>query len=117
MLKQLSFGLFFLTASALAQTPPAQPTPSVAPSQPPAVTPSQTPGAAPPGAVPPGAAPVLGGPPPTLGASPVGGLSPCENMIGAERDKCLQADSAAAGGTRAPVTTWPQNAPPTGTMR
>lgn len=112
MLKQLSFGLLFLAGSALAQTPPAQPTPSVTPSETPAVTPSQTPSA-----VPPGAAPVLGGPPPALGASPVGGLSPCENMIGAERDKCLQADSAAAGGTRAPVTPWPQNTPPTGTVR
>jgi hypothetical protein len=104
MLKQLSFGLLFLAGSALAQTPPAQPTPSL--------TPQQTPSP-----VPPGTAPILGGPPPTLGASPVGGLSPCENMIGAERDKCLQADSAAAGGTRAPVTTWPQNTPPTGTVR
>jgi hypothetical protein len=112
MLRQLSVALSFLAGTALAQTPPGETTPSVAPSQTPVVTPSQTPSA-----VPPGTAPVLGGPPPTLGASPVGGLSPCENMIGAERDKCLQADSAVAGGTRAPVTTWPQNTPPTGTVR
>ncbi len=111
MLKPLSVALFVLAGQALAQIPPAQPTPSV--------TPSQTPSP-----VPPGAAPVFGGPPPALGASPVGGLSRCENLIGAERDKCLQADSAAAGGTNpipatspTPGTAWPQNTPPTGTVR
>ena len=106
MLKQLSVALLFLAGSALAHTQPGQTTPSV--------TPSQTPSP-----VAPGTAPVLGGPPPTLGASPVGGLSRCENLIGAERDKCLQADSAAAGGTApTPGTTWPQNTPPTtGTVR
>jgi hypothetical protein len=112
MLKQLSVALSFLAGTALAQTQPGQTTPSVTPSQTPAVTPSQTPGP-----VPPGAAPVLGGPPPTLGASPVGGLSPCENMIGAERDKCLQAGSAAVGGTQAPMPSGPQYAPPTGSVR
>src|SRR5687767_9345316 len=108
MLKQLSLGLLFVAGAALSQTPPTQPTPSVTPSETPAITPSQTPSA-----VPPGAAPVFGGPPPTLGASPVGGLSPCENMIGAERDKCLQAGSAAVGGTQAPMPSGPQYAPPT----
>jgi len=111
MLKLLSLALSFVASTALAQTQPGQTTPSVTPSQTPAVTPSQTPSAVP-------GSPVFGGPPPTLGASPVGGISRCENMIGAERDKCLQADSAAAGATsQPPVTTWPQTPAPTGTVR
>lgn len=111
MLKPLSAALWFVACSALAQTPE-QTTPSVTPSQTPATTPSPNPAP-----VPPGVAPVLGGPPPALGATTVGGLSRCENMIGAERDTCLQAPSAAAGATsQPPASAWPQTPPPTGTV-
>lgn len=109
MLKPLSGALSFLAAvTVLAQTQPDQSTPSVPPMQTPGVTPPQ-----PPSSVPPGSAPVVGGPPPTLGSRPVGGLNPCENMIGAERDNCLQAGNTAAGAsTQPPGTTWPQDPPP-----
>ena len=106
MLKPLSAALSFLVAAtALAQILPDQATPST----PPNPTPST---------VTPGTAPTLGGPPPGLGSRPVGGLNPCENMIGAERDNCLQAGSAAAGSsTQPPGATWPQDTRPTGTVR
>ena len=106
MLKPLSAALSFLAAAtALAQTQPDQATPSVPPTQTPSTVTPATP-------------PTLGGPPPALGSSPVGGLNPCENLIGAERDKCLQACNAATGGsTQPPGTTWPQTTPPTGTVR
>ena len=106
MLKPLSAALSFLAAAtALAQTQADQAPPSVPPTQ----TPST---------VTLGTAPSLGGPPPALGSRPVGGLSPCENMIGAERDNCLQAGNPATGGsTQPPRTTLPQDTPPTGTVR
>ena len=106
MLKPLSAALSFLAAAtALAQTQPDQATPSVPPTQTPSTVTPATP-------------PTLGGPPPALGSRPVGGLNPCENLIGAERDKCLQAGIAATGGsTQPPGTTWPQTTPPTGTVR
>ena len=86
MLKPLSAALSFLAAAtALAQTQPDQATPSVPPTQTPSTVTPATP-------------PTLGGPPPALGSRPVGGLNPCENLIGAERDKCLQAGNAATGG-------------------
>ena len=73
--------------------------------------------------------PVIGGPPPAIG-----GLSPCENMIGLERDNCLKDErarlgntggrSAGAGGTHAPGSTGtghgsagPQNTAPSGSTR
>ena len=106
MLKPLSAAaLSCLAATALAQIRPDQATPSIPP------TPTPSP-------MTPGTAPTLGGPPPTLGSRPVGGLNRCENMIGTERDNCLQAGSAAAGGsTQPPGTTWPQDTRPTDTVR
>jgi hypothetical protein len=55
--------------------------PSAMPSQSPSVTPSQTPSAATPSA-----------------PRPVGGMSQCQNLIGADRDKCLQDERAATTG-------------------
>jgi hypothetical protein len=112
MLKPLSAALSFLAAAtALAQTQADQ--------APPSVPPTQTPSTATPGTTATrGTAPTLGGPPPALGSRPVGGLNPCENMIGAERDNCLQAGNPATGGsTQPPRTTLPQDTPPTGTVR
>lgn len=104
MLKPLSAALCFIAGTVLAQTQPDQATPTV----PPSPTPST---------VPPSTTPPFGGPPPGLGTTTVGGLSRCENMIGAERDRCLQTDSAAAGGSnQPPATAWPQDNPPTGTV-
>ena len=108
MLKPLSAALWFVASTALAQMQPPQTTPSVTPYQTPTATPAPVPGTG----------RVFGGPPPALGSTPVGGISPCENMIGAERDKCLQADNAAAGATsQPPASAWPQNTPPTRTVR
>jgi hypothetical protein len=66
-------------------------TPSVAPSQTPSVTPSET---------------------------PVGGLSKCENLLGFEKDKCLQQERAGTGSTGTGAsTTGPQYTAPSGTVR
>lgn len=97
MLKAISLTAAWLimTGQALAQTAqPDAPTPSISPSDTP---PMQS-------------APVIGGPPPAIV-----GLSPCENLIGLERDNCLKDErarigntggrSAGAGGTHAPGST------------
>ena len=107
MLKILSAALFLAMASAAL----AQSTPYVTPSQTPAVTPSQAPAITP-------------------SQTSVGGLGKCENMIGAEKDKCLQDERARAAGTgasnaapAAPATgmgkdtTDPRYTPPAGTVR
>jgi hypothetical protein len=130
-----------------ATTPSVTPsqTPAITPSQTPAITPSQTPSVVPqsPSAIPqtpnitsetpnintPGAAPVIGGPAPAIVGNPaVGGLSACENLIGVQREQCLQTQSsgrpAGAGGSHAPGSTGtgagtmgPQNTAPAGSVR
>lgn len=90
-----------LTAAALlaiAGAAFAQSTPSVTPSQTPAVTPSQTP------SVTPSQAPVVT-PTPVPPPAAVGGLSRCENMIGADKDACLQQERAGTGSTAPGSTT------------
>ena len=79
--------------------------PSVTPSQSPSVTPSQTPSATP--------APSSGAKAPTAPRA-VGGMSQCQNLIGADRDKCLQDERAATLGGGAGAGT---SAPPGGSMR
>jgi hypothetical protein len=151
MLKILSAAtLLAIAAASFAQTTqPGQTTPSVTPSDTPAVTPSQTPAVTPsqtppsqqapivsppsgaPVVSPPSGAPVVGGPAPTVGRieeRAVGGLSKCENMLGFEKEKCLQDEQrAATGATTAPgattvpgstgmgttTPTVPQTTPPT----
>ena len=77
-----------VTPSQAPAVTPSQP-PPVTPSQSPAVTPSQTPSVASPNA-----------------PRPVGGMSQCQNLIGADRDKCLQDERAATtGGAGAGTTT------------
>ena len=100
--------LLFFAGAALAQTTqPGETTPSVTPSQTPAVTPSQTP------AVIPQSQPPTTQPPTAIAP---GGMSQCQNMIGAERDKCLQEEKkpAAVGATG---TTGEQKTAPAGSMR
>ena len=85
--------LLALAGAAFAQATPGTPssTPSTTPSQTPAITPSQTPAVTPsqsPSAFPSPTAP-----------SAIGGLSRCENMIGAERDNCQRNERAAGGST------------------
>jgi hypothetical protein len=79
-------------AQSTSQTPSVTPsqTPSVTPSQTPSVTPSQTP------SVTPSQTPSV-----TSSQTPsaVGGLSRCENLIGIERDKCMQDERAGTGST------------------
>jgi hypothetical protein len=97
----------------------AQSTPSVTPSDTPSVTPSQTP------SVTPSQAPTVTQTPITP-PSAVGGLGKCENLIGSEKDKCLQEERAGAatgstapGSTTSGTSTQP-TAPigsPTGTVR
>jgi len=70
-------------------TPPSA-SPSVTPSQTPAVTPSQTPSQTP---------SVSSTPTPVTPPSTVGGLSKCENMIGSDKDTCLQQERAGTGST------------------
>jgi len=63
--------------------------------------------------------------PPAMGERAVGGLSKCENLIGLEREKCLQEEragsgstdsrSAGAGGSQAPGKGTEPTAP--GTVR
>lgn len=126
MLKALAIAisLAFVTATFAQSTQPGETTPSVTPSETPSVTPSQTPSTTPsqsPSVIPPSVPPA------------VGGLSRCENLIGLERDKCLQGEPAAAsvggraagaGGSHAPGSTGtgagtmgPQNTAPAGTLR
>ena len=125
--------LAIAAASFAQTTQPGQTTPSVTPSDTPAVTPSQTPAVTPsqtppsqqapivspqsgapivsppsgaPVVSPPSGAPVVGLPAPTVGRieeRAVGGLSKCENMLGFEKEKCLQDEQrAATGATTAP---------------
>jgi hypothetical protein len=117
MLKIPSAATLLVIASvSLAQTAqPGQATPSVTPSQTPIVTPSQAPAVTPSQApvINPqvDSAPVVGGPAPTIGgieSRPIVGLSPCENLLAFEREKCLQAErSAATGATTTPPTSVP----------
>jgi hypothetical protein len=91
------------------QTPSVTPsqTPSVTPSQTPSVTPSQTP------SVTPSQTPSV-----TPSETPVGGLSKCENLLGFDKDKCLQQERAGTGGTGTSTGTMgPQNTAPSGTVR
>jgi hypothetical protein len=117
-----SAALLVLASAAFAQpqpgvTPPSvtpSDTPAVTPSQSPSVTPSETPSVTPsqsPSAPPSETLPVTpsqspsvqsGGISPTT-PRPVGGMSQCQNMIGADRDKCLQEERAASGATAPPA--------------
>ena len=125
-----------LASAAIAQTAqPGQTTPSVTPSDTPAVTPSQSPSVTPSQSpiVTPSQSPVVTPsqtpivtpsqtPIVTPSQSPlIGGLGKCENMIGLEKDKCLQEGRAAgAGGTHAPGSTGTMGSQPTtpaGTIR
>ena len=108
--------LLFFAGAALAQTTqPGQTTPSVTPSETPAVTPSQTP------AVSPSQTPAVipQSQPPTAQQAPMvvapGGMSQCQNMIGAERDTCLQKEKQPAG--TGSSTAGPQNTAPAGSIR
>jgi hypothetical protein len=133
MLKIFSVAALLAVASVtFAQTQPQQPgqaTPGVAPSDTPAVTPSQTPAVTPSQtpAVTPSQTPYVNPsatPPAVGGPAPIGGLSKCENMIGLDKDKCLQDQRAGTGstgtgaGTTAPQNTAPtQNTAPAGSIR
>ena len=105
--------LLALASAAYAQpqsglTPPSitpSDTPAVTPSQSPSVTPSQAPSATP--------SPSSGATAPTAPRA-VGGMSQCQNLIGADRDKCLQDERAATTGSGAGAGT---SAPPAGSMR
>lgn len=87
-------------------TPPST-SPSVTPSESPVVTPSQTPYVTPSQtpAVSPSQTPAITSSPsatipgPVTPRSAVGGLSKCENMIGADKDSCLQQERAGTGST------------------
>ena len=133
MLRILSALMLVGIASAsLAQsTQSEQTTPSIKPSDTPVVTPSQTPAVTPsqtPSVTPSTGAPIVGGaaPAPVIEQRSVGGLSKCENALAFEREKCLQDERAAAGGSMAPQNTAPapqntapapQNTAPAGTVR
>jgi hypothetical protein len=83
MLKTFSTAALLAVAGAVfAQTTPSQ-TPAVTPSQGPIVSPS-----------------------PVTPPAAVGGLSRCENLIGLERDSCMQQQRAGTGST-APGSTAP----------
>ena len=120
MRKLPSLVLVVFAGAAFAQTTqPGQTTPSVTPSQTPSVTPSQTPAVSPsqtPAVIPPSQPPTVQTPtvqPPTAVAP--GGMSQCQNLIGADRDACLQRERqpAATGSGSAP----PQNTAPAGSIR
>lgn len=101
--------LLALASAAYAQpqsglTPPSI-TPSDTPSQSPSVTPSQAPSATP--------SPSSGATAPTAPRA-VGGMSQCQNLIGADRDKCLQDERTATMGSGAGAGT---SAPPAGSIR
>lgn len=113
--------LLALASAAYAQpqsglTPPSMKpsdTPAVTPSQSPSVTPSLSPSVTPsqaPSATP---SPSSGATAPTAPRA-VGGMSQCQNLIGADRDKCLQDERAATTGSGAGAGT---SAPPAGSMR
>lgn len=129
-LKSIAFAaLLALASAAYAQPQSGLTPPSVTPSDTPAVTPSQSPAVTPsesPSVMPsqspsdtPSQAPYAT-PSPSSGATAptppraVGGMSQCQNMIGADRDKCLQDERAASmgGGDGAGTT-----APPAGSTR
>lgn len=116
MFKLLSVAASLVLASAaIAQsTQPGQTTPSITPSDTPAVTPSQSPAVTPsqsPSVIPPSR-------PPVVGEGAVGGLSKCENMIGMEKDKCLQDERAGTGSTGTGAgTRGAQNTAPAGSVR
>jgi len=117
-----------LAGAALAQsTQPGETTPAATPSETPAVTPSQTPATQSPPVIP-------ATRPPVIGEGAVSGLSRCENMIGFDKDKCLQEERggtassagrpAGAGGSHAPGSTGTgagtmgaQQTAPAGTVR
>ena len=84
----------------------AQSTPSVTPSDTPSVTPSQTP------SVTPSQAPTVTQTPITPPAA-VGGLGKCENLIGTDKDKCLQEERAGTGSTAPGSTTGGTSTQPT----
>ena len=96
MLKTLTTAaLLALAGAAFAQSTPSvtpSDTPSATPSQTPSVTPSQIP------SVTPSEAPVVT-PTPITPPSAVGGLGKCENLIGTDKDKCLQNERAGTGST------------------
>jgi hypothetical protein len=55
-----------------------------------------------PGLTPPDDGPIVGGPAPTVGgieSRPLRALSQCDDLIGLQRERCLQAESAARGST------------------
>jgi hypothetical protein len=111
MLKVLtSAALLAIAGAVFAQSTPSD-TPSVTPSQTPSVTPSQTPNVtpSPTPSVTPSEAPVVTQTPITP-PSAVGGLGKCENLIGTDKDKCLQEQRAGTGGTMAPPSTAPAGA-------
>lgn len=132
MLKILSAAtLLAIAAASFAQTTqPGQTAPSVTPSQ---QAPIVSPQSGAPIVSPPSGAPVVGGPAPMVGRieeRAVGGLSKCENMLGFEKEKCLQDEQrAATGATTAPGSTsmgtttptvpqtTPPTAPPAGSVR
>jgi hypothetical protein len=90
-------------------------TPSVTPSQTPSVTPSQTPSATP--SQTPSATPSQT-PSVTPSETTVGGLSKCENLLGFDKDKCMQQERAGTGGTGTGAGTMgTQNPAPAGTVR
>jgi hypothetical protein len=106
MLKTLCTAALLAFAGAVfAQVTPSQ-TPAVTPSQTPAVTPSQTP------AVTPSQGPIVS-PSPVTPPGAVGGLSRCENMIGLERDSCMQQQRAGTGSTAPGSTTSGTSTQPT----
>ena len=96
-------------------TPAATPSqsPSVAPSQSPSVTPSEPQSITPPQAPSVTPSPSSGATAPTAPRA-VGGMSQCQNLIGADRDKCLQDERAATMGGGAGADT---TAPPAGSIR
>jgi hypothetical protein len=110
MLKSLtSAALLAFAGAAFAQSTPGvtpSDTPSVTPSQTPSVAPSQTP------SVTPSQAPVVTQTPITP-PSAVGGLGKCENLIGTDKDKCLQAERAGTGSTAPGSTTSGTSTQPT----
>jgi hypothetical protein len=123
--------LLAFAGAAFAQPQPGQTTPSVTPSETPAVTPSQSPAVTPSQspAVTPSQSPAVTpsqSPSETPSQSPsvppsqspsaisptapraVGGMSQCQNLIGADRDKCLQEERAATTGGTGAGTTAPR---------
>lgn len=119
IVKSIAAGaLLVLASAALAQPQSGLTPPSVTPSDTPAVTPSQSPSATPsqsPPVTPSETPSVTPSQPPSVQSGgisptaprPVGGMSQCQNMIGADRDKCLQDERAASGGAAGAGSTTP----------